>query len=138
MSRKRRGNGQGSIYQRGDGRWCGSITVGRNGDGKLIRRTVYAKTQREVRDKLTRLQNQKLDGTLGEETKLTLAKFLTRWLEDVVRTCNRPATYDCYEPTVRLHISPIIGGCLLSKLTPAHVQGLYSELERTGRSAQMR
>ena len=47
----RRANGEGSVFQRDDGRWCGTIDLGMVG-GKRRRRRVYGRTQREVTDKL--------------------------------------------------------------------------------------
>jgi len=44
---KQRGHGEGSIYQRSDGRWAASITLG----GRK-RKTFYGKTRREVQEKL--------------------------------------------------------------------------------------
>ena len=58
----RRMNGEGSIYQRQDtGRWLGSMTLGYE-DGKLVRKTVSAKTQADVRKKLDVLRKQLDDG----------------------------------------------------------------------------
>ena len=52
----KRANGEGTIFQRKDGLWTGSVTLSRHpGTGKLTRRTVYGKTQREVAKKLTDL-----------------------------------------------------------------------------------
>lgn len=45
----RRGNGEGSIVQRSDDRWCGAIVVA----GK--RRYVYDKTRREVQLKVRKI-----------------------------------------------------------------------------------
>ena len=56
-SKKRRGNGEGSICQRSDGRWMARITVGFTPAGKRSVRTVYDRTKREVQDKLTELQH---------------------------------------------------------------------------------
>ena len=44
----RRGNNEGSIYQRKDGSWCGQVITGYKTDGKPIRKTVYRKTRNEV------------------------------------------------------------------------------------------
>jgi len=131
---KRRGNGEGSIYQCDTGRWEACITVGYGANGKRVRRTVYGWTKTEVQEKLTRLQSRKLDGTLADPGRLTVAGFLDRWLTTAVKNSVRSTTYASYESTIRLHINPTIGGLPLSKLTPAHVQGLYSELERTKKS----
>lgn len=49
----RRGNNEGSIYQRSsDGRWCGSVTTGYNTNGKPIRKTVYGSSRQEVAKKI--------------------------------------------------------------------------------------
>lgn len=137
-NRARRGRGEGSIFQRGDGRWTASITVGQNANGRRVRKVVYGATKGEVQDKLSRLQHQKLDGMLSSSEKLTLATFLDRWLEDSARPSIRWATYVCYEGIIRLHVSPKIGGLRLDRVTPAHVQGLYSALERDGVSCHIR
>ncbi len=49
---KRRPDGDGLVRKRGDGRWEGRIVVGHKEDGKPIYRSVFAKTQKELMDKL--------------------------------------------------------------------------------------
>lgn len=134
----RRGNGEGSIYQRPDGRWTAQVTVGYNAQGKRVRKTVYGESKGEVQEKLTRLQNSKLDGMLTDTGRLKVAAYLDRWLADVARPTIRATTHVSYEGLIRNHISPRIGGIKLDKLTPAHVQGLYSALERDGASSTIR
>lgn len=138
MSRKRRGRGEGSVFQRADGRWSASVTVGVNATGRRIRKTVYGATKGEAQEKLLRLQGQKLDGMLADNGKLTVAGFLDRWLEDSARPTIRTATYASYKGIIGNHVSPKIGGVRLDKLTAAHVQGLYSALEREGASCHTR
>jgi hypothetical protein len=41
----RRGNNEGSIYQRGNGTWCGQAVTGYKSDGTPVRKTVYKKTR---------------------------------------------------------------------------------------------
>jgi integrase len=135
---KRRGNGEGSIYQRANGRWEAVITVGYNATGKRVRRTLYGWTKKEVQDGLTSLQSRKLDGSLSETSKLTVASFLSRWLETVARPGVRATSLANYRRAVNNHIAPMIGGIPLAKLTPAHVQGLYAEMEREGKSGYIR
>lgn len=129
---KKRGHGEGSIFQRGDGKWTATITVGRSETGKRIRRTVYGNTKAEVTNKLTRLQNQKLDGTLSGTNRMTVADLLDRWLEDSSRINTAPNTHARYAGIVRLHLKPMIGGTRLSNLTPMQVQSMLSKAEREG------
>ncbi|HUY32076.1 MAG TPA: site-specific integrase [Pirellulales bacterium] len=137
-ARKRRGRGEGSIYQRADGKWTASLTVGCNANGKRVRKVVYGATKGDVQAQLGKLQNQKLDGTLANCEKLTVAMFLDRWLQDAARPTIRSGTYANYKNAVENHIGPKIGGVKLDKLTPAHVQGLYAAMEREKDSAHTR
>ena len=138
MGRARRGRGEGSIFQRKDGLWAATLNLGYDSNGTRKRRTVYGQTKQEVRDKLTRLQSDSINNVLAEPNRITLAQFLKRWLEDAARPTIRPATYISYERLIRLHINPHLGGVALAKLTPAHVQNLYSSLEQKGASARLR
>lgn len=138
MARKRRGRHEGSIFQRKDGWWVASFTIAVDENGKRTRKTVYGKTKTEVKEKLSRLQHQKLEGTLVSAQKMTLGAFLLRWLEDVVRPKARHATYVSYEGIIRLHISPTIGGIRIDRISAADIQGLYSALERKGASSSIR
>jgi hypothetical protein len=45
----RRGPGEGSIYQRGDGRWAGSVHIGYEG-GRRIRKHVLGHSRGEVKE----------------------------------------------------------------------------------------
>jgi integrase len=130
--RKRRGNGEGSIFQRADERWTATITIGHDANGKRRRRTVYGKTRGEVQEKLTRLQNQKLDGTLRAVDRETLGDFLDCWLRDVILPDRADNTYASYRLVVERHVKPHIGGVRLDRLNPACVQGMLSSLQRAG------
>ncbi len=130
--RARRGRGEGSVYRRPDGRWCAMISVGYGADGKRKRRTVYGKTKKAVQDELTRVQSSKLTGTLVDPSRKTVAEYLGKWLDDVARMTVRATTFYNYKAIVKNHINPRIGGVGLQKLTPVHVQALYSEMERDG------
>lgn len=46
----------------------------------------------------------------------------------------RTSTYERHEQIVRLHLKPALGRVKLSKLTPAHVQGLYRDKLDSGLS----
>lgn len=136
---KRRGRGEGSIFQReSDGLWGGTITVGYDANGRRKRRTVYGQTKKEVQDELTRLQGQKLDGTLMEPCRMVVGQYLTHWLENVIKPSVRWMTYRDYERLIRLHIIPDVGGVKLTKLSPAQLQGLYGALDGRGVGSRTR
>src|SRR3954463_16172856 len=79
--KKRRGRGEGSVFEREDGLWVGSISLGLTESGKRSRKTVYGSTKREVMDKLDELRGDARAGNLPEAGKLTVGQLLDRWLQ---------------------------------------------------------
>jgi len=116
-----RGQGEGSIYRRADGRWCAAVKL--DGGG---RRVFYGRTRREAAEKLHAAMEARLRGASLNTAGLTTAMFLDRWLTESVAPKVRPKTYDGYESLVRLHIVPVLGPIALDKLGPADVQGLLN------------
>ncbi len=119
----RRGNGEGTITRRKDGRWEAKYTA-HTAEGSK-RRTLYGKTRKEVADKLARALTDRASGYTFDTENLTVGEYLDRWLNDSDRGSVRTSTYERHEQIVRLHLKPAFGRVKLSKLTPAHVQGLY-------------
>lgn len=134
---KRRGNGEGSIFQRPDGRWCARITVGRDANGNRKRRDVYGWTKKEVQEKLTTLLAQKQTGTLCDTGRETVAEFITWWLANEVKPNRRASTHETYRQTAAKHILPFLGGLQLSRLAPSNVGSLYTTLQSDGRSSKL-
>lgn len=75
MSRKRkRGNGEGSIYQLQDGRWRAAISIGKDSNGKPKRKIFTKATRHEVRDELTKALRDAQIGIPVVTGKKTLAE----------------------------------------------------------------
>src|SRR5215207_8231094 len=119
---KRRGHGEGGIYQReSDGTWCASVDLGFV-NGKRRRKVIYGKTRKEVADKLKALHRDQATGinmTLQSQT---------------VKRRNRVRTYEKYAQDIRHHIGPALGRYQLAKLTPEHVQTMLNALVDQGLS----
>jgi integrase len=122
---KKRGNGEGSIYRRTDGRWVGQYLVHTAKGPKY--RYLYGKTRAVVAEKLTKAMADRDSGLIFDAGKMTVGEYLDRWLSDSVKGTVRTSTYERNEEIVRLHIKPSLGRVGLKKLTPAHVRGLYRE-----------
>lgn len=91
----RRGNNEGSIYKRKDGRWAATINFGWQ-DGKYKRKTFYGKTRQEVQEKLTEALHTFQQGLPITTERQTIGHFIERWLEDSVKPSVRPKTYASY------------------------------------------
>lgn len=126
----KRGNGEGSVYQRKDGRWSGSITLE---DG--TRKYFYGKTQRETLQKVRTALSEQEKGILITAPQQTVAQFLQDWLENSQKPSVRPRTYERYEEIVRLHLIPTLGRHQLQKLSAQHLQAFYTKKLKDGLSA---
>src|SRR5947207_9404941 len=105
---KRRASGDGCVYQDKDGFWHASIDLGMV-NGKRKRKKFYAKTRKEVVEKMKAAQKEQESGrNLAIETQ-TVAGFLARWLDTVVEQTRKPTTISSYRLVVRRYINPKIG-----------------------------
>lgn len=118
---QKRANGEGTIYQRKDGRWEGAAFVLTTA-GTYRRVRVYAPARDDARKKLTRLIQQSDQGIPVASATWTVAEYLNYWLRNVVLQESRPKTYQGYEGVIRLHLVPGIGGKRLAKLTAQDVR----------------
>jgi integrase len=133
MTMGRRGNGEGTITRRKDGRWEARYYVPTVNGTK--RKTIYGKTQAEVRDKLTRALSDRIDGIVYDDENMTVEEYLDVWLKGSVYSSVRRSTYDRDSNLVNNHIKPILGGLKLKKLNSAHVQSFYRDRLDAGLSA---
>lgn len=131
---KRRGDGEGSIYQAKDGRWRGEVSIGYKPDGKPLRKIMYGKTRGEVVSDLKKALREQQLGMNIRPDRQTLSAFLDAWLSGVVALKNRPQTMRSYGWIVGSHLKPGLGTLALDKLTPAHVQAFLAQRHDSGLS----
>lgn len=125
---KQRANGEGTIYKRQDGRYEGACYV-LIADGTIRRKRVYARTRKEVVEKLAALQRQSRDGIPMPTRSWKVGEYLAYWLEHVVRPNSKPKTHQGYEVVVRVHIVPVLGTRRLTALQAADVRRLLAHVQ---------
>ena len=122
----KRAHGEGTISKRQDGTYEGKISLGVDAEGKRKRKTVYGKTQKEVRAKIDEVKQQLANGTFSD-TRLKVKSYLEGWLKEKTRQV-KPRTAEAYKYNLEKYVMPQIGGVQLSKLTPLHIQTMCSEI----------
>jgi integrase len=132
---KRRGNGEGSIYERPDGRWCGQVSIPAALGGKARRVTVYGATRAEVVDKLDEERRKIREGE-AELTDMRLSVLLDFWLAGV-KTGRQESTLMLYERDVAF-LQEYLPQLLVSQLRAIHVTRMYQQMEADGLSADTR
>lgn len=138
MARKatRNAQGAGSIRQRADGTWEARYTVGRDpGTGKQLRKSVYGKTQKEVRQKLSQAVAALDNGDYFQPSKMTLARWVEIWLQEYTGD-KKYLTVKHYKAQCKTHIVPSLGAVKLSELAPPQIQAFYNGLQRDGLAAK--
>ena len=116
-------NGAGSLRKRKNGLWEARYTAIVN--GRPAQKSIYGKTQTEVRKKLAAITVELDEGSYLEPTKYTLESWCKEWLEIYVKPSVKRSTYDKYENDMRVCILPKLGMIKLTDLVP----GKYTVFE---------
>jgi integrase len=116
----KRGNGEGTVYKRDDGRWLAQLTLP-NGQ----RKSYYGKTRAEVSAKLAAAIRDKDRGLMPAPERQLVRDYLSSWLTTNKARLER-GTWVRYEQYVRVHVVPALGRVRLTALTPQHLQHLYA------------
>ncbi len=126
----KRSNGEGSIWQRKDGRWCGAYFVPK--PAGRVRKYVYGRSRKEVYDQLTKIASDVSQGLPVPVAGLTVGDYLDEWVRTVAAPRVRPSTLRAYDANIRLHIKPRIGRKKLGRLTARDVRLMLDELRKDG------
>ena len=130
---KRRPNGEGMIRQKKKGQWEGRIVVGHKENGNPIFRYVYARTQKELLDKLHYKIDEYRDTELTEDSNMTLSEWLDKWISEYMTGTIRESTLRGYKKYVESYIKPALGNKPMAFITTAEIQKFYNNLKKNGR-----
>jgi integrase len=132
MAKKgRRGNQEGSIFQRADGRWVAQITYqGPDGKTKLVPK--YFHTQGEARRSLTATKSKQDAHRLVISGKATVREWLDVWLEEFVKPNRAKRTHADYHHLLATNLPDAIGNLPLAKLAPEVLQRHFNAIAGTG------
>lgn len=120
---RRRGNQEGSVYRRKDGRWVGSVSI----DGKRYER--YGNT---VWEALEGLEEVKQESRKSSVT--SLGDWIEQWL-DHMSSDLRPSTLNTYTSTLEV-IKRELGDQQLDEVTPLLLTETFSKLKKQGKGAR--
>lgn len=125
-----------SIYLGSDGDWHGRVSVGIRDDGTPDRRHVRGRSKSAVMDKVNDLIKARDSGRVPRAgQKLTVADWLTHWLELIARPSVRQRSYEAYRTAVNTHLIPALGRQRLDRLQPEHLERLYRRMVDGGASS---
>ncbi|WP_171243978.1 tyrosine-type recombinase/integrase [Knoellia koreensis] len=104
MSRTRSANGRSSIYKDSAGTWHGWVTMGRDDNGKLVRRHVRGRTRASVTERVADLERERAStsGRAAANGRQTLGDWLEEWLV-LIKRSRKPRTFSTYDALIRTH-----------------------------------
>ena len=133
MAKKKRANGEGSVWQRPNGTWVAQVSFTDPATGKPDRKAVSGKTKQEVLKKKRKLETAKDINRLVSNDKITLGQWIDRWLEVYKKPALKYSTWYSYKQLADLHIIPALGDKQLDRLQAAEIQAFYNKLSESGR-----
>lgn len=100
----KRANGEGSVYQRKDGKWVAALSLGAG-----ARKYFYRRNQAEAVVALHQAQHARMLGTLTSTRNETVETYLLNWLKYEVQPRVRERTYQTYQQIVMRDLLPALG-----------------------------
>jgi len=126
----RRGNNEGNIKKRSDGRWEARVSLP---NGK--RKSVYGRTRADVAAKMTAVMKSAQDGVPVPNERITVGRYLDEWFAGH-KGGIRHSTSRRYEQLIRIHLQPHLGRHRLASLTVRHINTAYGEMLAAGSAAR--
>ncbi len=134
VSKTRRANNEGSIFQRKDGRWVGAATAGYDDEGKLIRKYIYGKTRMEVANKLSELTNRIESDNFDYVDKNNIGTLMNEWLLVFKKNQVSPRTFEGVYNKYKKHIEPKVGNMKIDEVTTMTIQKVLNQMLEDGYS----
>ncbi len=125
-----RANGDGTVYQRKDGRWeAAGYVLAPGNTRKRVR--VYGTTRKDAMTKLTEKIAASNRGLPIATADSTVSAYLAYWLDGVAVHHLRENTHTRYAASIRLHLNPGLGVKKLARLTTRDVRTFLDRLRTT-------
>ena len=126
---KRRGHGEGSIYQDKSrpGRWVAELDLGRDGEGKRRRKRRTRGTRREAQRALAEMQAERAAGLALRGPDVTVGFLVDRVIADAKAKGRQPKTIEHYKWTAT-HIHSAFGTRRARDLTALDIEELLERL----------
>ena len=101
---------KGTIRQRNPGSWEIQVFLGRDSNGKRMRKTETVRgkksdAQRRLREILSELDR----GITPTKTRYKLGEWMDKWMEEKIVPEGKQKTIDRYWDDIRIHIKPALG-----------------------------
>jgi integrase len=137
-AKPRRPQGEGGVYQRGDGMWCISVELPEGLDGKRRRKVICRKDKAAVVAEMRKVKSELAKRGDLATSSTTVAKWMAHWMDDIAPQTIRPKTLAGYRTVVDGYIVPTLGRKRLEKLSAQDVRSLHTIMQATPKDLSLR
>lgn len=143
VTRPRRDRGSGAVFERRTTtkagrvitRYVGQIDLGYDVDGKRRRKTIYGTSRQDVKEKMAKATRELADRGDLPTSDITVAQWLTYWLEHIAADRLKPGTITGYRTVVSQRLIPALGKHRLERLAPHHIREMHQQIITAGLSS---
>lgn len=122
---KRRQNRNGTVYQSSENKWTACVMIGRDLNGKPVRKSFTAQTESGARKKLREYLKNNAGNVLG--ARATVSQYFEKEFLPFKKMVLKPTSYRRIESTYDTYIKPSIGNVELGFLTADILQNLIDD-----------
>lgn len=117
--------------KRPDNRYQKNLVVGKKDDGAYIRKTVYAKTRRELDQKVAELTMQLNNGIQLWANDISFKELADIWIHQYNFDASDTWQYN-QEHIIKNHLLPALGGFRICDLKQLHLQTIITSMSKRG------
>jgi len=127
---QRRSKGDGSIFQRKDGRWVTEYKP----EGAKNAKTIYGKTRKDVEKKLRAFIRETIKYDYTEVKRMSLQNYMDNWLYNVKANELKPKSMDALECTIKNQVYKYLGSFQIANIARNDIQEMINSLASEGYS----
>jgi len=114
-----------------------TVTIGRDANGKLIRKEFYGKTKKEAEAKKEEYLLKLRSGLNPDLENVTFGSLMHTWLFEVARVSVKPSTFERYESLYRNYIKESeLYSLKISFMKSLQIQRYYNRLYQEGKNSK--
>lgn len=119
------------LKKRDDGRYQKTLIVGKNANGKYIKKSIYGRTQKELESKIHEITNKINSGVAVWQNDITFSQLAQIWMDQYHPTETEKWKYQ-KQMDINRHLLPTLGGMYVRDLKQVHLQSIISSLAKQG------
>jgi integrase len=131
----RRSHGEGTVYQRADGKWVAEVQLPNDHLGRRRRRKRTAKTKKEAERMCRLLLADVESGRIELDGSVTVTDWCETWLAGAARLTCKERTVAGYKYALDRWVLPHVGRYQLRQLHVGHIEKMQTSLLGAGLSA---